>query len=97
MHPVEEMLLHPEERQRISHLGSAAARDHLGSLWVAKEALVKSTGDGLRIDLTQILIRIDGTSASVQSWPSTLALIVPPRVTLFPVSEDVVGALATQR
>ena len=96
-HPVDDVLLHPIERRAIARLRPEAARRRLAQLWVAKEAILKSTGDGLTRDLTQLLVTVHGRKATVQSWPDTLALAAPPQVGLFDVGSDVVGALATQR
>jgi phosphopantetheinyl transferase len=95
-HPVDDVLLHPEEQRTVAEFTDDAARHYLASLWVAKEAVVKSTGDGVRIDLTHILIRLDDRTANVHSWPSDLALAAPPRLRMFAVSDDVIGAIAIQ-
>jgi phosphopantetheinyl transferase len=95
-HPVDAVLQHPDERTALSLLSGAEAARYRACLWVAKEAVVKSTGDGLRIDLTRILIRFDESRAAVAAWPAELELTSAPSLTLFTVSEDVVGALVTR-
>lgn len=95
-HHVDDVLLHPEERRVFEDLEPDRARRYLASLWVSKEAVVKSTGVGLRVDLTGILIRLDGNIARLESWPEELALASGCRISLFTVTDDVVGALAVQ-
>jgi hypothetical protein len=62
--------------------------------WVAKEALVKATGHGIRIDFREIELGRDGAVVTVRSWPADLGLIEPPLIRTFIVDTDIVGALA---
>jgi phosphopantetheinyl transferase len=92
-HSVDDVLLHPEERKQMHRLANDAAVRYRARLWVAKEATLKSTGDGLRTDIREIHVEIDGQRGFLESWPSALALREL-RVTFFDVSADVAGAVA---
>jgi 4'-phosphopantetheinyl transferase len=94
LHSVDDVLLHPEERSALDRLGNAAAARYRALLWVAKEAVLKSTGSGLRVDLRDIQLSIDGQTGTPESWPPDLPL-AEVHVTFFDVSADVVGALAS--
>lgn len=93
-HPVDAVLLHPAEELALAALPPSDARIRRARLWVAKEALTKATGLGLRADLREIQLEITGERASVRRWPAELGLARPPHITLFAISDDVVGAIA---
>ena len=93
-HRVDDVLLHPEERVAMSGLEQDAARRYLGRLWVVKEAVVKATGDGMRIDLRELMVTFDGSTGDLRLWPSAMNLAEGPQLTLFDLSADVTGALA---
>jgi 4'-phosphopantetheinyl transferase len=97
-HSVSASLLHPTETAELDALPAAVTDARLASLWVAKEALLKATGHGLRVDPRGIRLDIRQVgadhSASVERWPAELQLLAPPRITLFAITDDVVGALA---
>jgi 4'-phosphopantetheinyl transferase len=84
-HPVVDALLHPSEL--------AISGRELARLWVAKEALLKATGDGLNVDLREIQLAISAERATVVAWPAGRPFPVA-TVTFFDVSDDIVGALA---
>jgi 4'-phosphopantetheinyl transferase len=91
------VLLHPTERHEFERRAAPAGARYLASLWVCKEAVLKATGDGLRVEPSLIAVRLHGETAKVESWPDTLRLAAQPRLTLFDLSLDVVGALAVQQ
>lgn len=93
-HPVAATLLHPGETDELEKLDPPAADARLASLWVAKEALLKATGTGLRTDPRGIRLRVSSGSVIVDRWPAELALTTSPHLTLFDVTDDIVGALA---
>jgi len=93
LHPVAATLLHPAEADELDALGQTEADALLASLWVAKEALLKATGRGLRVDPRGIRLGIARDAVTVERWPAELALATSPRVTLFDVTDDIVGAL----
>jgi phosphopantetheinyl transferase len=62
--------------------------------WVAKEALVKATGHGIRIDFREIELERDGAVMTVRGWPADLGLVEPPLIRTFVADADIVGALA---
>jgi len=92
-HPVDDVLLASAEKLELAGLGSGGAR-YLAQLWVAKESITKLAGVGLRADLTELHVRLDGSAAELVSWPSGPSFDAAPRVTLFDVTDDIVGALA---
>jgi phosphopantetheinyl transferase len=96
-HPLDSVLLHPAERDQRDRLIPDDRARYLARLWVAKEALVKAVGIGLRVDLTQIRVDVAGNSGHLRSWPSELGLVVSPQLTLFEVDDDTIGALAVLR
>jgi 4'-phosphopantetheinyl transferase len=62
--PVADVALSPRER--------AADAADLAGIWCAKEAILKSTGDGLRVDprdLTLAPRRVPGFGPALESWP----------------------------
>jgi len=101
-HPVAATLLHPAEAEEFQLLDATQADARLASLWVAKEALLKATGYGLRVDPRGIQLRVDDGvdrdrgdgDVTLERWPAELALTTPPQITLFEVTDDIVGALA---
>jgi phosphopantetheinyl transferase (holo-ACP synthase) len=93
-HPVDAVLLHPAEESALAALPPSDARIRRAQLWVAKEALTKAAGLGLRADLREIQLEIAGEQASVRRWQAELALTRAPEITLFAVSDDLVGAIA---
>ncbi len=93
-HAVADVLLHPDELAAIADLTPTEADELIGGTWVAKEALVKATGHGLRLDPRGIRLRLGGDTATVESWPAELGLRDTPRITLFPLTVDAVGAVA---
>ncbi len=78
-HPVDDVLLHPAERQALRGVDAGEADRFRARLWVAKEAVLKRSGTGLRADLRDLRIELD----------------VRPGLTVFDLDADVVGALAT--
>jgi phosphopantetheinyl transferase (holo-ACP synthase) len=93
-HRVEDILLSTAERATGDHLGPLERDRYLARLWVAKEAVTKLVGLGLRIEGTTIEVRLDGAVGELTSWPETLGLATSPRITLFEVSDDIMGAIA---
>jgi 4'-phosphopantetheinyl transferase len=96
-HPVQDVLLHPTEHREFARLAASASARYLARLWVCKEAVLKATGDGLRIEPSLIAVRLDGKTAQVESWPDTVRLPGQPRLSMFELGTDVVGALAVQQ
>ena len=88
-HPVAGTLLHPDEVDEADD-----ADDVIVSRWTAKEALLKATGHGLRIDLRSIWLELADGAATVERWPAELALTAPARISFFELTDDVVGAIA---
>jgi 4'-phosphopantetheinyl transferase superfamily len=93
-HRVEDILLSAAERSTADDRGPLERDRYLARLWVAKEAVTKLAGLGLRVDLTQLDLRIDGSDGDLVSWPEQLGLAARPRIILFDVSDDILGALA---
>jgi 4'-phosphopantetheinyl transferase len=87
-HSVVDALLHKGE-------AVTSARD-VARLWVAKEALLKATGDGLNIDLREIKLEVSGSRAIVKTWQPGHP-VPDSTITFFELSDDVVGALALIR
>jgi len=66
--PLADVALSPRERAT----GAAGLAADLAGLWCAKEAILKSTGDGLRVDprdLTLAERREPGFGPALDSWP----------------------------
>ena len=93
-HRVDDVLLSAAERESAGDFGPRERDRYLTRLWVAKEAVTKLVGLGLRIELSSLDIRLDGTGGELASRPEKLGLATSPRLTLFDVGEDIVGALA---
>jgi phosphopantetheinyl transferase len=87
-HSVADVLLH--------HGELATSTREVARLWVAKEALLKATGDGLNLDLREIELEVSGSHAIVKTWPAGRPT-PDSTITLFQLSDDVVGALAQLR
>jgi 4'-phosphopantetheinyl transferase len=67
-----DVLLSPRERAAASPPNGL----DLAGIWCAKEAILKSTGDGLRVDprnLTLAPRRVPGFGPALESWPGAAA------------------------
>ena len=95
-HRVADVVLHSAERGTVDGLPHDEAARRLAHHWMAKEAILKLTGDGLRVPPSELQLRIIGDRVILVSWPHGIDLDVAPSVTLFTVSHDVVGALAVR-
>lgn len=72
-HPVDEVLLHPAEREALRELSADDRDRRLARLWVAKEAIAKFKGLGLRIDLRDIRCGSTGTAEPSRCGPAASA------------------------
>jgi 4'-phosphopantetheinyl transferase len=92
-HQVDNVLLHPAERKALLGLTGAERDRHRARLWVAKEAVAKLTGAGLRMDVRDIRVRVDDDCADA-AWPAGFGQHQGARVYYFAASAEVIGALA---
>ena len=79
---VADVLVRPDE---IAATPTDAAR-----LWTTKEALLKLSGHGLRLDLREL--RVSG--GELVSWPSPLFADGVPNIRSFPITEDLIASVA---
>jgi 4'-phosphopantetheinyl transferase len=93
-HSVEEVLLHPGERDDLIGLLAADRPRALARLWVAKEAVLKATGEGLRREPRDIRLRLVTGGATVVGWPPTGTRLDTATIRFFDINDDVVGAIA---
>jgi 4'-phosphopantetheinyl transferase len=61
--------LAPEETQDLVRRPAAHRPDAFTTYWTRKEAVVKATGDGIRSDLTKLVVSSPEDPAAVVSWP----------------------------
>ena len=93
-HAVAEALLHPAEAGALAELAPAEVAERLATLWVVKEALLKATGHGLRVDLREIEVVVGADTTTIRRWPAELDLREAPHIVLFAPTDGLVGAIA---
>jgi 4'-phosphopantetheinyl transferase len=70
-----EIALAPDERRALDDLPDGRRVEAFVRLWCRKEAIVKSTGDGLRASLAEIVVSGPDEPAALVSWPSRPHLV----------------------
>ena len=95
-HPVDDSLLHPRESMLLASLDPVERDRARALLWTCKEAVTKSLGVGLNLDLRQLEIALDAQAAQAQlvAWPAALERASTPTLRTFTLDDDVVGAIA---
>jgi 4'-phosphopantetheinyl transferase len=63
-------LLSPDERIAFDRLGAADRRGSLLTYWTRKEAILKATGQGLRIEPASLTVSAADLPPRVLAWPS---------------------------
>ena len=72
--PVDDVAFHPHELKQLGRLKGASAERARAQLWTRKEAVLKATGEGLRVDLARIRFAGVGEEnprrgVRIVSWP----------------------------
>jgi 4'-phosphopantetheinyl transferase len=70
-----DITLAPDERRALDDLADGRRVEAFVRLWCRKEAIVKSTGDGLRASLAEIVVSGPDEPAALVSWPSRPHLV----------------------
>jgi 4'-phosphopantetheinyl transferase len=95
---IDAVAFHPDELADLSRLGCHAASRARTTLWTRKEAVLKATGHGLRIDPTALSVSVPvcGHSgpALVREWPPELAGRFGARLAGFELDDGCVGTVA---
>ena len=86
---------HPSERAVHERLPVADRLGHALRVWTAKEAVLKATGDGLRVEPNRFCFAPDGPTWRAVA-PSDLSRLLPWRITHLPLP-GAVGAVAVDR
>jgi 4'-phosphopantetheinyl transferase len=95
---IDAVAFHPDELAELSRLGADAASRARTILWTRKEAVLKATGHGLRIDPTalsvSVPVREDSGPALVREWPPELEGSFGARLAGFDLDRGCVGTVA---
>jgi 4'-phosphopantetheinyl transferase len=73
--PLARLTLHPVERQALRDVDPSRRSVAFARYWTRKEAVLKSTGDGLRSDLTQVRVTGPDEPAELIAWPARPELV----------------------
>jgi 4'-phosphopantetheinyl transferase len=92
--PLARLTLHPVERQALREVDPSRRAAAFARYWTRKEAVLKSTGDGLRSDLTQVLVSDPDEPAELIAWPARPELVGRLWLTDLDLAEGYAASLA---
>jgi len=95
-HDLDSAAFNAAEIAVLHRLSPATAAQARATLWTAKEAVLKLTGQGLRVDPRDLTVTLaeDGSPGAVQAWDAAPAALPLLRLLAVPTGPGLVGTVA---